>query len=156
MDELRTCGTCHEQRPLAMFYLGIERRKAAKGKPNLMWCRPCHRAYLARRRQPRADYVDRIKRENGCADCGIHSEHTEIFDLDRRGSCLAVDGTWSYGGEPRPSSRDEAWLARYRFDRETALRLAAEAVDAITFNGRTLAHWDDHSMQPAAFQKGAK
>ena len=82
MDELRTCGTCHEQRPLAMFYLGIERRKAAKGKPNLMWCRPCHRAYLARRRQPRADYVDRIKRENGCADCGIHSEHTEIFDLD--------------------------------------------------------------------------
>ncbi len=88
------------------------------------------------------------------ADPGTGAERWAV--VGRRGSCLALDGTWSYGREPRPSSRDDDWLARYRFDRETALRLAAEAVDAITFNGRTLAHWDDHSLQPAAFQKGAR
>lgn len=73
--------------------------------------------------------------------------------VDRRGSYLAVDGTWSYGGEPRPSSRDDDWLARYRFDRETALRLATEAVDAITFNGLNLARWDAENVRPTALSK---
>lgn len=47
-----------------------------------------------------------------------------IYDT---GDVLNDEGEWEY--EPRPSSRDEAFLARTRFDRETAIRLAKEIAD---------------------------
>ncbi|MFJ2420683.1 hypothetical protein [Streptomyces brevispora] len=58
------------------------------------------------------------------------------------GSCLAADGTWEH--ELLPSSRDDDWLARHRFTREEALRLAASSVDDVVINGRTLAQWEQH------------
>ncbi|MCX5103497.1 hypothetical protein [Streptomyces sp. NBC_00439] len=58
------------------------------------------------------------------------------------GSCLAADGTW--GHELLPSSRDGDWVARYRFTREEALRLASSSVNEVVINGRTLAQWEQH------------
>lgn len=60
----------------------------------------------------------------------------------RRGSCLTADGSWEY--EPNPSSRDDAFKARARFDLDTALRLAREAVPGLTVNGWTLPVWQEH------------
>lgn len=101
-EETRRCGTCGEARPLAMFYVGIERRKAENGKPNRMWCRICHRAYLTKYRQPKVEYADRIKLERGCADCGIKSVHPEIYDFDhlpgaekvKSVAALITSGSW--------------------------------------------------------------
>ncbi|MFI9629256.1 hypothetical protein [Streptomyces sp. NPDC052042] len=62
--------------------------------------------------------------------------------LDHCGDCLSADGTWEW--EPRPSSRDDDWLARFRHTREDALRLAAAAVNTLKLNGRTFAQWEEH------------
>jgi hypothetical protein len=51
------------------------------------------------------------------------------------GEVLGSDGEWDY--EPRPSSREDDWLATHRFDLETALRLAREQAPRITWNGLT-------------------
>jgi hypothetical protein len=51
--------------------------------------------------------------------------------------CLAADGSWEY--EMRPSEREDDWLARHRFDLETALELAKTASADMTVNGRTVA-----------------
>ncbi|MFD7661301.1 hypothetical protein [Streptomyces sp. NPDC059788] len=55
----------------------------------------------------------------------------------RLGKCLSADGTWSY--ESIPSERRDDWLAKHRFDFETAERLAREAAPHITVNGHTVA-----------------
>jgi hypothetical protein len=48
-----------------------------------------------------------------------------VFNL---GDVLNADSEWEY--EPTPSNRDEAFLERTRFDRDTALRLAKEKANA--------------------------
>jgi hypothetical protein len=55
------------------------------------------------------------------------------------GDCLGADGEWEF--EPRPSSREDDWLAAHRFDLPTALRLAREAAPKVTVNGATWAQW---------------
>jgi hypothetical protein len=50
--------------------------------------------------------------------------------------CLAADGRWDW--EPIPSERTDEWLAKYRFDLDTALRLAKEQAPLIKVNGRTV------------------
>jgi len=83
--ETRTCQKCHEDRPLEMFYVDLEARKSSKlGRPWKHHCRICHRAYLEEYRKPRVDYSDTVKMERGCADCGIRSDHPEIYDFDHR------------------------------------------------------------------------
>lgn len=55
----------------------------------------------------------------------------------RSGSrCCAADGRWDY--EPIPSERTDEWLAKYRFDLDTALRLAKEYAPRVTINGHTV------------------
>ncbi|WP_372412511.1 hypothetical protein [Streptomyces luteireticuli] len=53
------------------------------------------------------------------------------------GMCLGTDGEWER--EPRPSEREEDWLAAHRFDEQTALRLARQAVPHLMVNGCTAA-----------------
>lgn len=47
------------------------------------------------------------------------------------------DGEWEY--EPQPSSRDDEFLARTRFDYWTAYRLACEQAPLVRINGMTAA-----------------
>lgn len=49
--------------------------------------------------------------------------------------CLGDDGQWDW--EPSPSNREDDWLAHHRFDEQTALRLAQQAVSDICINGQT-------------------
>lgn len=49
--------------------------------------------------------------------------------------CLGADGEWDY--EPRPSSREDDWIADHRFDLDEATRLAREALPRLVVNGRT-------------------
>ncbi len=68
-----------------MFYEALERRQSAKrGREWRHHCRICARTIAAERRQPRQNYTDAVKLERGCADCGIRSEHPEIYDFDHR------------------------------------------------------------------------
>jgi len=51
------------------------------------------------------------------------------------GRTLTVDGDWEE--EPRPSSREDNYLARCRFELEDALRLAQEVLPTVRWNGMT-------------------
>jgi hypothetical protein len=55
----------------------------------------------------------------------------------RRGACLSSSGTWDY--EPQPSSREDDWLDRHRFDLDTALELAKQHAPNMTINGASIA-----------------
>ncbi|TYB69669.1 hypothetical protein FXF51_05775 [Nonomuraea sp. PA05] len=50
---------------------------------------------------------------------------------------LDADGRKDY--EPRPSSREDDWLATHRFDLDTAKRIAVKAAKVQTVNGHTVA-----------------
>lgn len=83
----RICGRCKIERPVAMFYLRVEaERTAREGRksPFKGECRLCQRDRQEARIRPRRDYSDAIKLASGCVDCGIRSEHPEIYDLDHR------------------------------------------------------------------------
>jgi hypothetical protein len=49
------------------------------------------------------------------------------------GSCLGADGEWDW--EPRPSSREDGWLADHRFSLDGALDAAREHAPGIRVNG---------------------
>lgn len=49
--------------------------------------------------------------------------------------CLGTDGDWEF--EPRPSDREEDWLASHRFPLNKALELAEAAAPDVEVNGRT-------------------
>jgi hypothetical protein len=55
----------------------------------------------------------------------------------RHESCLGDDGSWEFG--VKPYDRGDDWLDAHRFDLETALKLAKEAVPHVTVNGHTVA-----------------
>lgn len=81
----RRCGRCDTVRPLSMFYIAAEERRAKReGRKHFrMPCRHCQKEINAQRRKPRQDYLDKIKSESGCADCGlVMPEHPEVFDFD--------------------------------------------------------------------------
>lgn len=67
-----------------MFYVEQEERRAARqGRTRFHYpCRLCGKEMARARRKPRLDYVDALKLERGCADCGIRSDHPEIYDFD--------------------------------------------------------------------------
>ena len=62
------------------------------------------------------------------------------------GWCLGVDGAWEY--EMQPSSRTSDWLARHRFDFETALRMAREAAPDVECNTITARQVYERQAQP--------
>ena len=83
--ETRVCYRCKVERPIQMFYLGIEKRRSLRdGRQDWrMHCRICQQAKNAAHRKPRQDYVEQIKAGSGCADCGLlMPEHPEVFDFD--------------------------------------------------------------------------
>lgn len=81
----RRCGRCGVVRPLAMFYIESEKRRAVKdGRSRFLKnCRVCQQEKNLAWRRPRQEYADAVKIERGCADCGLRNpEHPEIFDFD--------------------------------------------------------------------------
>jgi hypothetical protein len=81
----RTCGRCKVDQPLDQFYIEAEARSTARlGKKKKMPCRGCNQRYQAERRAPRQEYVDRIKAERGCMDCGLHPEYSQVLEFDHR------------------------------------------------------------------------
>lgn len=65
------------------------------------------------------------------------THHSDTWAVRRGKRCYDADGDWDW--EPLPSSRTDEWLANYRFDLETALRIAKEVASEIKVNGRTVA-----------------
>lgn len=61
----------------------------------------------------------------------------DLWAVVRHSYCLGCDGTWDY--EMRPSEREDEWLAKHRFDLDTAGKLARAAAPHITVNGHTVA-----------------
>lgn len=99
----RTCHRCGETRPIGMFYVDLEQRRAEKdGRTRWkMHCRICQRAKMSKYLSKRREHLDRVKLEAGCADCGIRSPHPEIYDFDHvRGEKVAgvadllTSGSW--------------------------------------------------------------
>lgn len=100
----RRCTVCGELRPLSMFYIESERKRAAKDGRSKFHapCRLCTRETNARYRAARLAHTDKIKLEAGCADCGIRSDHPEIYDFDHIDpstkvatvSTMLLKGTW--------------------------------------------------------------
>lgn len=80
----RVCTKCKTERPISMFYLGIEERLTAKvGRPIRRPCRFCQQAINNARMAPKRQYVDGLKAELGCTKCGHRDpEHPEVFDFD--------------------------------------------------------------------------
>lgn len=80
----RRCGTCGETRPIEMFYVEYEKRRAVRrGSRQYVMCRICIREKNQRRLAKRYEILDQIKTDAGCADCGIRdTEHPEIYDFD--------------------------------------------------------------------------
>jgi hypothetical protein len=62
-----------------------------------------------------------------------------------RGLWAVMDGPFAFDAEgrkdyePQPSSREDDWLARYRFDLDTAREIAKRAAPLMTVNGHTVA-----------------
>ncbi len=52
-----------------------------------------------------------------------------------RGCALGANRVWEY--EPRPSEREDGWLATHRFPLERALELAREVAPNVTVNRTT-------------------
>jgi hypothetical protein len=81
----RTCGRCKVEQTIDQFYVDAEARaKARHGKNKKMPCRSCQQAYAQQRRAPRQEYVDQIKSERGCMDCGLHPEYSQVLEFDHR------------------------------------------------------------------------
>jgi len=76
---LRRCPKCGVQRQLEDFYRDRDPRRP-KRRP----CRHCHRAYLVARVRRQTEYVQKIKLERGCADCGLKTDIPEVYDFDHR------------------------------------------------------------------------
>ncbi len=81
--------------------------------------------------------------QDGSARCwgGVFDVHVqwsgigELWAVRCNGRVYDVDGAEEY--EPIPSERDDEFLARFRHDQETAMRVAARVAPTITVNGTT-------------------
>lgn len=77
---MKTCKGCGEAKPLTEFYGNYNTRDG-----HLSWCKPCISARYAVGRSIRAKrdraYMQQIKVERGCADCGYNA-HPSALDFD--------------------------------------------------------------------------
>ena len=80
----RRCYKCGETRPIDMFYVAMEDKRALReGRSRWHYpCRYCQRERMNAARKSRQDYVDAIKIKSGCIDCGFKSDHPEVYDFD--------------------------------------------------------------------------
>lgn len=51
---------------------------------------------------------------------------------------FALDAAGARSHEPRPSAREDGWLAAHRFDLDTALTIATRVAPLMTVNGCTV------------------
>jgi hypothetical protein len=76
----KTCKDCGETLPIAAFY---KNKNMLDG--HLNWCKPCNRVRygdgVKRRAAEFRAYVQKIKVERGCADCGYNA-HPAALDFD--------------------------------------------------------------------------
>lgn len=66
----------------------------------------------------------------------VEARGSDIWAVRHIRNCLNAEGEWDR--EPGPGERDDHWLARHRFDLNTALRLARAAAPHVTVNGSTV------------------
>lgn len=99
----RVCHRCKVEQPITEFYVEAEvRGTERRGKKLKLPCRDCNQTAYHERRKPRQDYIEAVKRENGCADCGLIPEVLEVLEFDHRPdepkttdvSNLMTSGTW--------------------------------------------------------------
>lgn len=64
-----------------------------------------------------------------------------MWGVYHEGHVLSNSGQWEY--EPRSSERNAQWRSTHRFDRETALSLAATHAVTITSMGKTAHEYAD-------------
>lgn len=78
---MKTCRGCQETKPFDQFY----KNPNVRTDGHLNWCKPCIGARYAegRRRRQREvlAYIQAIKLERGCADCGFR-DHPAALDFD--------------------------------------------------------------------------
>jgi transposase-like protein len=73
------------EQPIDQFYVEAEARATVRrGKKSRMPCRNCNRTYAAERKAPRQAYVDQVKAEAGCMDCGLRPEVLQVLEFDHR------------------------------------------------------------------------
>lgn len=81
----RTCHRCKVEQPIDQFYVDAEARATVRrGKKTRYPCRGCQQAYAAKRRAPRQEYVEKVKAESGCMDCGLRPEYSQVLEFDHR------------------------------------------------------------------------
>jgi hypothetical protein len=77
---MKRCKMCGEEKPLSEFYGNY---KTKDGR--LSWCKPCtvirYREGVLRRAAAVRSYIQSIKMERGCTDCG-YREHPEALEFD--------------------------------------------------------------------------
>jgi hypothetical protein len=80
----RVCGSCKVRRPLAMFYLATEAKRALREGRDHFYapCKVCQRATNRKAVAPRQAYTDAVKLAAGCADCKTKIPYPEIYDFD--------------------------------------------------------------------------
>lgn len=80
MGVVKTCRECRRELPLEAFYANRNMRDG-----HLNWCKPCMIERHGEKKRQRAkalrEYVQAIKLERGCADCGYRS-YPAALDFD--------------------------------------------------------------------------
>ncbi|WP_211879539.1 hypothetical protein [Pseudarthrobacter albicanus] len=96
----RICHRCKVKQPITEFYVEAEARATIRRKKQTkLPCRDCNQKAYFERRKPRQDYIEVVKRENGCADCGLVPD---VLEFDHRPdehkttdvSNLMASGSW--------------------------------------------------------------
>jgi hypothetical protein len=76
----KTCKGCGEEKPLEAFY-----KNANVADGHLNWCKPCfiarHKPGVKERRDKLLAYIQAIKLERGCTDCGYNA-HPSALEFD--------------------------------------------------------------------------
>jgi len=107
MNDTKQCFRCKEDKPLSEFH-------KRKGGLNPV-CKICRKddydpvrareLYDARKEEIQEDidvflaYIDRLKRDTGCADCGTKEGLLHFHHLDKQTKVTNVGQMWSYSKE---------------------------------------------------------
>lgn len=86
IEPMRVCKKCLVPQPDENFYIKTERNLAiARGRTRVrLYCRSCTKKTRDARFADKREYVDKIKREGECADCGLKPKYTQVLEFDHR------------------------------------------------------------------------
>ena len=98
---MKTCKGCAQELPLSAYYKNANMRDG-----HVNWCKPCmiERHAIKKRARARAlrEYVQQIKLERGCTDCGyrghpaaLEFDHLPGFEKAQRLAVLACSSAKS-------------------------------------------------------------